>query len=65
MATLKRPKILYERGTVSKLSKQFGLSKTAIRNALNFVSEYGMSDAVRKAAIEDYGAVLVQRPIKQ
>ncbi|MCI5706070.1 MAG: hypothetical protein MR298_01875 [Odoribacter sp.] len=60
---LKKPKILYEKGTVQKMAKAMGVSEGTIRNALRFVTEGEQPDKIRKEAIELYGCALVSKPI--
>lgn len=61
MAT--KPKILYERGTVPKLAKRFGVTEQTVRLALRFATEGEQPDLIRQVAIKEYGCVLQRRPI--
>lgn len=61
MAT--KPKILYERGTVVKLAKRFGVTEATVRLALRFATEGEQPDLIRQVALKEYGCVLQRRPI--
>lgn len=61
---MKKPGILYERGTVKKMAQAFGVTDQTIRNALRFISEGELADKIRKEAIEYYGCVLVKKEIQ-
>lgn len=58
-----KPKILYERGVVQKMSKAFNVSETTVRAALQFKTEGELPNKIRKEAIELYGGVLIKKPI--
>ncbi|MCM1031612.1 MAG: hypothetical protein NC410_09280 [Oscillibacter sp.] len=61
---MKRPRILYERGTIEKMAKAFGVTGQTVRNALRFISEGELADKIRKEALEYYGCVLTKKDIK-
>ncbi len=61
---LKKPKILYEKGTVQKMAKALGVSQGTIRNALRFVTEGDQPDKIREEALKYYGCVMIEKPIK-
>ena len=61
MAT--KPKILYERGTVVKLAKRFGVTEATVRLALRFATEGEQPDLIRQVALKEYGCVLQRKPI--
>lgn len=63
MKTL-RPIILYRKGTVQKLAKQFGVTESTVRLAMRFVTEGERPERIRKEALENYGAVLVKEPVR-
>ena len=58
-----KPKILYERGTVVKLAKRFGVTEATVRLALRFATEGEQPDLIRKLALKEYGCVLRKKPI--
>ena len=58
-----KPKILYERGTVAKLAKRFGVTEATVRLALRFATEGEQPDLIRQVALKEYGCVLQRRPI--
>lgn len=58
-----KPKILYERGTVVKLAKRFGVTEATVRLALRFATEGEQPDLIRQVALREYGCVLQRRPI--
>lgn len=58
-----KPKILYERGTVVKLAKRFGVTEATVRLALRFATEGEQPDLIRQIALKEYGCVLQRRPI--
>lgn len=58
-----KPKILYERGTVVKLAKRFGVTEATVRLALRFATEGEQPDLIRQVALKEYGCVLQRRPI--
>lgn len=61
--TIFRHRILYEKGTIPKLAKRFGVTETTVRNALRFTTEGEQPDLIREIAIKEYGCVLNRRPI--
>lgn len=63
MATY-RAKILYEKGTIPKLAKRFGVTENTVRNALRFTTEGEQPDLIRSTALKEYGCALSQKPIK-
>lgn len=58
-----RHRILYEKGTVAKLAKRFGVSEQTVRSALRFATEGELPDLIRKVALNEYGGVLNKKPI--
>ena len=58
-----KPKILYERGTVVKLAKRFGVTEATVRLALRFATEGEQPDLIRKLALKEYGCVLRRKPV--
>ena len=58
-----KPKILYERGTVAKLAKRFGVTEATVRLALRFATEGEQPDLIRQVALREYGCALQRRPI--
>lgn len=58
-----KPKILYERGTIVKLAKRFGVTEATVRLALRFATEGEQPDLIRQVALKEYGCVLQRRPI--
>lgn len=59
-----RPIILYRKGTVQKLAKQFNVTESTVRLALRMATEGDRPDQIRKEALENYGAVLVKEPLR-
>lgn len=58
-----RHRILYEKGTVPKLAKRFGVCENTIRYALRFYTEGEQPDLIRKVALEEYGCVISTKPM--
>ena len=58
-----KPKILYERGTIVKLAKRFGVTEATVRLALRFATEGEQPDLIRQIAINEYGCLLQKKQI--
>jgi len=56
-------RILYERGVISKIAKQFNVADATVRNALRFATEGEQPDKIREAALSAYSCKLTKRPI--
>lgn len=56
-----RHRILYEKGTVAKLAKRFGVSEQTVRSALRFATEGELPDLIRKVALNEYGGRIKQK----
>lgn len=63
--TLYKARILYEKGVIPKIAKEFKVSENTVRNALRFVTEGEQPDAIRKFALEYCGCALMKKPIMQ
>ena len=50
-----KTKILYGRGVVRKLMKEFGVSDNTVRQALKFVTEGEQPEAIRRYALKYLG----------
>lgn len=60
---LYKARILYEKGTIPKLAKRFGVTENTVRNALRFATEGEQPDLIRRIALREYGCALVKKPI--
>ena len=58
-----KPKILYDRGVISKLAKRVGVTEATVRLALRFATEGEQPDLIRQVAIKEYGCVLQRKPV--
>lgn len=58
-----RPRILYEKGVIALLAKRVGVTEQTVRLALRFATEGDQPDLIRQIALEEYGCVLVKKPI--
>ena len=58
-----RARILYEKGTIPKLAKRFGVTENTVRNALRFTTEGEQPELIRPVALKEYGCALSQKPI--
>lgn len=61
--SLYKARILYEKGVIPKLAKQFSVSEHTVRNALRFVTEGEQPEAIRREALKNYGCALVKKPL--
>lgn len=60
---LYKSRILYEKGVIPKIAKEFNVSENTVRNALRFVTEGEQPDAIRTSALKYYGCALVKKMI--
>ncbi len=58
-----KPRILYERGVISKIAKRVGVTEATVRLALRFATEGEQPDLIRQIAIKEYGCVLQKKQI--
>lgn len=59
MKTASKPKIILPYGKKQMICRDLGVAPETVRRALNFISESGDGDRIRKAALELYGGTLV------
>lgn len=62
---LYRARILYEKGVIPKIAKEFNVSENTVRNALRFTTEGEQPDAIREFALKYCGCALTKKPIAQ
>lgn len=55
---LTNKRIVYPRGTVKELAKRFGVCENTVRYALKFLTDGEQPEAIRKMAVEEYGAAV-------
>lgn len=60
---LYKSRILYEKGVISELAKQFKVSDHTVRNALRFVTDGEQPEAIRAEALSNYGCALIKKPL--
>lgn len=60
---LYKARILYEKGVIPKIAKEFSVSENTVRNALRFVTDGEQPDAIREFALKYHGCALVKKPI--
>lgn len=60
---LYKARILYEKGVIPKIAKEFNVSDNTVRNALRFTTEGEQPDAIREFALKYCGCALIKKPI--
>lgn len=58
-----KARILYEKGTIPKLAKRFGVTENTVRHALRFLTEGEQPELIRTTALQEYGCALIKKPI--